>query len=93
MRAELVRLDQINTELVELYGESATAFIAYRKTWLTTWTDLVQRQGQSATAAKTWADAKAINFLHEWENVKATVLGLQEERDFIRFQIQHDHDG
>lgn len=84
----MVRLEQISIELRHLYHDYAESLIAERRAkaelYLTNSTDA------SHGAKEGYASHKAVENIVESIKLKGLVSRLEEERDFIRFAIEHD---
>lgn len=84
----LAELEEVAGDLAQLHAEEATSYIAWRKSYLSTYTRLMSEQGKSATEARVWAEAAAITVQAAHVTLKADIAALVERRTFLLSAIE-----
>lgn len=86
--AVIRRLDDITTKLVALYGERPTVTHAYY-TERARVMKVALEQAMSVTAARDYTDRQTVEFKYQLDTCEAEILCLAEERDHLRFTLNH----
>lgn len=84
----MVRLEQISIELRHLYHDYSESLIAERRAKAELY--LANTIDSSHGAKEGYASHKAVENVVESIKLKGVISRLEEERDFIRFAIEHD---
>lgn len=84
--AHLDRLRSISTELGQLQKELAQVLIAERQAKLQAW---MANEQSSVQARDRYADFNAVGYTVDVFRLRADILALEAERDYIHFAVKY----